>query len=52
MKKSVKATLTKDYKGFKAGETLSFSIPHYERLKKDGYFKKVKKITKGEDSES
>lgn len=52
MKKSVIATLTKDYKHFKAGETLSFSVPHYERLKEEGYFKrKVKKVAKEEEED-
>lgn len=52
MKKSVIATLTKDYKFWKSGETLSFSVPHYERLKEEGYFKrKVKKVAKEEKTE-
>jgi len=51
MKKSIIATLTKDYKNFKKGETLSFSKSHYDRLKKEGYFDKVKKVAKKETEE-
>ncbi len=49
MKKSITATLTKDYMYFKKGETLSFSIHKYEQLKKEGYFTKVKKVTEKKD---
>lgn len=54
MKKSIIATLQKDYKFWKKGDTLSFSEAHYAKLKEEGYFKKerkVKKIAKEEDSE-
>jgi len=46
-----RATLTKDYKYWKAGSTLGFPQKLYEELKKEGYFSKVKKVTKKQDSE-
>ncbi len=51
MKKGIQATLTKDYDVFKKGKTLSFSEAQYKRLKKEGYFRKVKKVTEKKEKE-
>ncbi len=43
--------LTKDYRYWKAGTTLKFRAALHDKLKKEGYFRKVKKVTEKKEKE-